>query len=59
LFTKIFDILIKILNIIKFTKDEEPQVELKDDETEIETKIELNLDFAKINKITKTKKGNV
>jgi len=36
----------------------EPVVELKDDETEIETKIELNLGFAKISRIVKTKKGN-
>jgi len=38
--------------------DIEPIVELKDDETEVETKIELNLGFAKISRIVKTKKGN-
>jgi len=38
--------------------DIEPTRELKDDETEVETKIEFNLGFAKISKILKTKKGN-
>lgn len=38
--------------------DIEPKRELKDDETEVETKIELNLGFAKISRIVKTKKGN-
>ncbi len=34
----------------------EPTMELKDDETQIETKIELSLGFAKISRIIKTKK---
>lgn len=37
--------------------DIEPTRELKDDETEVETKIELNLGFAKISRIIKTKKA--
>ena len=35
--------------------DIEPVVELKDDETEIETKIELNLGFVKVSRVVKTK----
>jgi hypothetical protein len=37
--------------------DIEPVSELRDDETEVETKIELNLGFVKVNRIVKTKKG--
>ncbi len=35
--------------------DIEPVVKLQDDETEIETKIELNLGFVKVSRVTKTK----
>jgi phage regulator Rha-like protein len=37
--------------------DIEPVVKLQDDETEIETKIELNLGFVKVSRIVKTKKN--
>ena len=36
--------------------DIEPVRELRDDETEIETKIELNLGFVKVSRVVKTKK---
>ena len=35
--------------------DIEPVVKLQDDETEIETKIELNLGFVKVSRVIKTK----
>jgi len=37
--------------------DIEPVRELKDDETEVETKIELNLGFVKVSRVVKTKKN--
>ncbi len=38
--------------------DIEPVRKLKDDETEIETKIELNLGFVKVSRVVKVKKNN-
>jgi len=38
--------------------DIEPIRKLKDDETEIETKIELNLGFVKVSRVVKVKKNN-
>ena len=35
----------------------EPVRELKDDETEVETKIELNLGFVKVSRVIKIKKS--
>ena len=37
--------------------DIEPMREMKDDETEIETKIELNLGFVKVSRVVKIKKN--
>ena len=37
--------------------DIEPVIKLKDDETEIETKIELNLGFVKVSRVVKIKKN--
>ena len=50
--------LIKESNILlEKVIDIEPIVELQDDETEVETKIELNLGFMKVSRVVKTKKS--
>jgi len=51
-------LVLKSNELLEKVIDIEPVIKLKDDETEIETKIELNLGFVKVSRVVKIKKGN-
>lgn len=50
-------LILKSNELLEKVIDIEPVVKLKDDETEIETKIELNLGFVKVSRVMKIKKS--
>ena len=50
-------LVLKSNELLEKVIDIEPVVNLKDDETEIETKIELNLGFVKVSRVIKVKKN--
>ena len=51
------DLVMKSNELLEKVIELEPVRELKDDETEIETKIELNLGFVKVSRVVKIKKS--
>ena len=52
------DLILRSNELLEKVIDIDPVRKLKDDETEIETKIELNLGFVKVSRVVKVKKSN-